>query len=149
MNPESTVTQPASATSLVASTAPAAPTKQRSARKRGGYRPRRRPLAGEHLRLMGPDPDATPGDAEHCVSSEDGNILVVLRGAAPAPHRTGRRLCVERVHRITPAEIISHLMLFEDERQFLDWCDTDPIRFRANVTQQVRRIGHELLELTR
>jgi len=146
MNPEPTVTQSASASSSIA---PAALTNKQPVRKRGGYRPRRRPVAGEHLRMMGPDPDATPAHAEHSVSSEDGDVLVVLRGADPAPNRSGRRLCVERVHRTVAAEIISHLMMFEDECQFLDWCDTDPIRFRANVTQQVRRIGHELFEPTR
>jgi len=141
MNDESTATPCASATSHEEP-------QPRLSRKRGGYRPRRAPhgrLMGEELRMLGPDPVTESSETFRCVVSEDGNWVVLLRRI---DYPTGPRLYVERVHRTTPAEIITYLMLFEHEDEFLDWCDTDPIRFQINVTHQVRRIGHELLDIT-
>jgi len=139
MKDESTVTPCASATSA------SDPQDAQTHRKRGGYRPRRVPSTGEDLRLMGPDPGAG-SDEIHVVQSEDREAMVTMRPVS----RDGRtRLYLERVHRTTATEIISHSMLFKDEHEFRAWCDSDPIRFRPNVTQKVRRIAHELFESKR
>ena len=73
------------------------------------------------------------------IAGAGGPLLFELNPAPAGVH-------VVRIHRRDDGTKLYCSVLFDDEREFLDWLDTDPVRFHHPlVFQQARRCFAEIL----
>lgn len=80
----------------------------------------------------------TTGNDMSCIlTSADGKTAFAISQMANA-------LVVEKLHRPQEGPRTSHVMLFESEALFDQWCDIEPTRFDDPLLcDQLRRRGHE------